>query len=98
MQHLQRRSKRPYRPPEGESWLRHLDWLGLISLPASQSVEIRRMTKVSTMLPGPEPTTMPFNSRPAAVLLITTSRVSGPYVMASSLFCGNWSLSQYSPG
>jgi RNA-directed DNA polymerase len=28
-QHLQRRSQRPYRPLEGESWLRHLAKLGL---------------------------------------------------------------------
>ena len=32
IQHLQRRSQRPYRPPEGESWLRHLGRLGLIRL------------------------------------------------------------------
>jgi RNA-directed DNA polymerase len=32
IQHLQRRSQRPYRPPEGESWLRHLARLGLIRL------------------------------------------------------------------
>jgi RNA-directed DNA polymerase len=30
IQHLQRRSQRPYRPPTGESWLRHLAKLGLI--------------------------------------------------------------------
>jgi RNA-directed DNA polymerase len=29
IQHLQRRSQRPYRPPEGEPWLRHLARLGL---------------------------------------------------------------------
>ncbi len=29
IQHLQRRSQRPYRPPSGESWLRHLARLGL---------------------------------------------------------------------
>jgi RNA-directed DNA polymerase len=29
IQHLQRRSQRPYRPPQGESWLRHLARLGL---------------------------------------------------------------------
>jgi len=29
IQHLQRRSQRPYRPPEGECWLRHLGRLGL---------------------------------------------------------------------
>jgi RNA-directed DNA polymerase len=29
IQHLQRRSQRPYQPPEGESWLRHLGRLGL---------------------------------------------------------------------
>jgi RNA-directed DNA polymerase len=29
IQHLQRRSQRPYRPPAGESWLRHLVRLGL---------------------------------------------------------------------
>jgi RNA-directed DNA polymerase len=32
IQHLQRRSQRPYRPPQGESWLRHLGRLGLIRL------------------------------------------------------------------
>jgi RNA-directed DNA polymerase len=32
IQHLQRRSQRPYRPPEGESWVRHLGRLGLIRL------------------------------------------------------------------
>jgi len=34
IQHLQRRSQRPYRPPPGESWLRHLARLGLIRLSA----------------------------------------------------------------
>jgi RNA-directed DNA polymerase len=29
VQHLERRSQRPYRPPQGESWLRHLARLGL---------------------------------------------------------------------
>jgi RNA-directed DNA polymerase len=29
IQHLQRRSQRPYRPPQGEPWLRHLGRLGL---------------------------------------------------------------------
>jgi RNA-directed DNA polymerase len=32
IQHLQRRSQRPYRPPQGESWLQHLGRLGLIRL------------------------------------------------------------------
>ena len=32
IQHLQRRSQRPYRPPRGESWLRHLARLGLCRL------------------------------------------------------------------
>src|SRR5216683_4676685 len=32
--HLQRRSQRPYQPPQGESWLRHLARLGLIRLSA----------------------------------------------------------------
>jgi RNA-directed DNA polymerase len=32
IQHLQRRSQRPYRPPEGEAWLQHLARLGLIRL------------------------------------------------------------------
>lgn len=32
IQHLQRRSQRPYRPPKGESWLDHLRELGLQSL------------------------------------------------------------------
>jgi len=32
IQHLQRRSQRPYRPPQGESWLRHLARLGLVRL------------------------------------------------------------------
>lgn len=35
IQHLQRRSQRPYRPPEGASWLRHLGQLGLIRLSVS---------------------------------------------------------------
>jgi RNA-directed DNA polymerase len=30
--HLQRRSQRPYRPPQGEPWLQHLARLGLIRL------------------------------------------------------------------
>ena len=34
VQHLQRRSQRPYQPPEGESWLRHLGRLGLNRLSA----------------------------------------------------------------
>ncbi len=32
IQHLRRRSQRPYRPPEGESWLKHLARLGLARL------------------------------------------------------------------
>jgi len=32
IQHLQRRSQRPYRPPAGEPWLQHLARLGLIRL------------------------------------------------------------------
>ena len=32
IQHLQRRSQRPYRPPPGEPWLQHLAKLGLIRL------------------------------------------------------------------
>ena len=32
IQHLQRRSQRPYRPPQGEPWLRHLAKLGLVRL------------------------------------------------------------------
>lgn len=32
IQHLQRRSQRPYRPPKGENWLAHLARLGLIPL------------------------------------------------------------------
>ena len=32
VQHLQRRSQRPYRPPQGEGWLQHLARLGLIRL------------------------------------------------------------------
>jgi RNA-directed DNA polymerase len=32
IQHLKRRSQRPYRPPPGESWVRHLGTLGLIRL------------------------------------------------------------------
>jgi RNA-directed DNA polymerase len=32
IQHLQRRSQRPYRPPQGEPWLQHLARLGLIRL------------------------------------------------------------------
>jgi RNA-directed DNA polymerase len=32
IQHLQRRSQRPYRPPQGEPWLRHLERLGLVRL------------------------------------------------------------------
>ena len=32
IQHLQRRSQRPYRPPDGMLWLQHLERLGLVSL------------------------------------------------------------------
>jgi len=32
IRHLQRRSQRPYRPPQGEAWLQHLAKLGLIRL------------------------------------------------------------------
>lgn len=32
IRHLQRRSQRPYRPPQGEGWLQHLAKLGLIRL------------------------------------------------------------------
>ena len=32
IQHLQRRSQRPYRPPQGEGWLQHLARVGLIRL------------------------------------------------------------------
>src|SRR5450631_1588086 len=32
IQHLQRRSQRPFRPPEGVSWYQHLAQLGLVSL------------------------------------------------------------------
>jgi RNA-directed DNA polymerase len=32
IQHLQRRSQRPYRPPRGESWYEHLERLGLLRL------------------------------------------------------------------
>jgi RNA-directed DNA polymerase len=32
IQHLRRRSQRPYRPPQGEPWLQHLARLGLIRL------------------------------------------------------------------
>src|SRR5215470_14228562 len=32
IQHLQQRSQRPYRPPQGEAWLQHLAELGLIRL------------------------------------------------------------------
>ena len=32
IQHLQRRSQRPYQPPKGESWLQHLAQLGLLPL------------------------------------------------------------------
>jgi RNA-directed DNA polymerase len=32
IRHLQRRSQRPYRPPQGEAWLPHLAKLGLIRL------------------------------------------------------------------
>jgi RNA-directed DNA polymerase len=32
IRHLQRRSQRPYRPPQGVAWLDHLDRLGLIRL------------------------------------------------------------------
>lgn len=35
IQHLQRRSQRPYRPPQGESWLGHLRRLGLVRLSES---------------------------------------------------------------
>jgi len=32
IQHLQRRSQRPFRPPEGVSWYQHLQQLGLVLL------------------------------------------------------------------
>ncbi len=32
IQHLQRRSQRPFRPPEGVSWCQHLEQLGLVRL------------------------------------------------------------------
>ena len=32
IQHLQRRSQRPYHPPKGEAWYRHLQRLGLVCL------------------------------------------------------------------
>jgi RNA-directed DNA polymerase len=32
LQHLQRRSQRPYRLPQGEQWLQHLAKLGLVRL------------------------------------------------------------------
>jgi RNA-directed DNA polymerase len=32
IRHLQRRSQRPYRPPQGEGWLQHLARLGLVRL------------------------------------------------------------------
>ncbi len=32
IQHLQRRSQRPYRPPQGAPWLQHLARLGLVRL------------------------------------------------------------------
>jgi RNA-directed DNA polymerase len=32
IQHLRRRSQRPYRPPQGEAWYAHLKRLGLVSL------------------------------------------------------------------
>ena len=32
IQHLQRRSQRPYRPPQNEGWLQHLARLGLIRM------------------------------------------------------------------
>ena len=41
IQHLQRRSQRPYRPPQGESWLGHLARLGLIRLSELRMPEAR---------------------------------------------------------
>ena len=38
IQHLQRRSQRPYRRPEGEQWLQHLARLGLIRLSGAAHV------------------------------------------------------------
>ena len=35
IQHLQRRSQRPFRPPEGVSWYQHLQQLGLVLLSGS---------------------------------------------------------------
>ena len=32
IRHLQRRSQRPYQPPKGESWSKHLTRLGLLRL------------------------------------------------------------------
>jgi RNA-directed DNA polymerase len=38
IQHLQRRSQRPYRRPQGEQWLQHLAKLGLIRLSGTAHV------------------------------------------------------------
>jgi RNA-directed DNA polymerase len=38
IQHLQRRSQRPYRPPQGEGWLQHLARLGLVRLSGNAHV------------------------------------------------------------
>jgi RNA-directed DNA polymerase len=38
IRHLQRRSQRPYRPPQGEGWLDHLARLGLIRLSGNAHV------------------------------------------------------------
>ena len=38
IQHLQRRSQRPYRRPQGEHWLQHLARLGLIRLSGTAHV------------------------------------------------------------
>jgi RNA-directed DNA polymerase len=38
IQHLQRRSQRPYRRPQGEQWLQHLARLGLIRLSGTAHV------------------------------------------------------------
>ena len=35
IQHLQRRSQRPFRPPKGVSWYQHLQQLGLVLLSGS---------------------------------------------------------------
>ena len=40
MQHLRRRSQRPFRPPQGTTLYEHLQKLGVVSLTANRSAQL----------------------------------------------------------